>query len=239
MAPPFFIGVTGSIACGKTRVCSWFKQKGFPIIDADAITHQLYTQGDAYNEICTYFEPILGDSLYVESKDIWPRSINRGKLGNYIFSHPEAKLALESILHPRIRRRIILDAILYILKGHSWIIFEIPLLYESGLNSWMDTVIVVACSEQRQLDRLLKRSPQLTYDQAKNRIRSQKPLGEKILMADIVLDNDGEWEYTEKRLEEIVSNRFGIRMITWLARASLILSFIILVVMLIIWLMYQ
>lgn len=201
----FLIGVTGGIASGKSRICSWFKHQKIPVISADDIAHDISRPGgSAYQEICNHFEPILSRDLYIHENDQFTPFINRSNLGNYVFIHQDAKKKLESILHPLIRKKMILYAIYYILLGYTRIVFEIPLLYETGLNKWMDRVIVVNCSEQIQLDRLLKRSTALTKQQAIDRIRSQENLAQKALRADIVIDNSLNWHNTEKQLVYIL-----------------------------------
>lgn len=188
------IGLTGGIACGKSTVAKIFKDLGAKVIDADLIAKEIVKPGNiAYNEIVSYF----GEDILQENKEI-----DRKKLGDLVFNNEEKRKVLNSITHPKIAK-IISDNILKFLEENEKIIFiEAALLIEEKKTDFFNKLIVVISSEEKQIERLIKRD-NLTYEEAIARIRSQMPLSEKIKKADYVIDNSGDFEQTKKITEEV------------------------------------
>ena len=142
----FKVGLTGGIASGKTTVANLFSDLGIEIIDADEIAHSITSkQGSAYNKIVKHFgEDALGDD----------RKLDRKKLRTMIFNNSELKRDLEQIIHPEVYA-IINQKINASQEPYQIIV--IPLLIETGYQNFVDRVLVVDCSVETQLARLINR----------------------------------------------------------------------------------
>lgn len=177
------IGLTGGIATGKTAFGRALREAlpAARFFDADAAAREL---SDHDPETQALIKGAFGADIYSAEGHL-----NRAQLRTIVFADPEKRLALEQILHPRIRRQWALEAES---RRNSTEIFlaDIPLLYETGGEALCDRVVVVACSPQVQLDRLVARSS-LGRAAAEQMIAAQMPLTEKISRADHVAWNNG------------------------------------------------
>jgi dephospho-CoA kinase len=196
MSQPYPIfGLTGGIACGKSTVARIFQDLGACIIDADRIGHELIEAGRAaYQEIVQLFgnEILAGDG-----------SIDRGKLGTRVFTHPKEMHALNAALHPRIITRVEeLARESRARHPHGVIIVDAALVFESGLEGTLRKVIVVWCRPEQQLERLMSKAG-LSREQAEQRIGSQMPPEEKRCRADYVIDCSGSKERARQQAEAI------------------------------------
>ncbi|MEC1733489.1 dephospho-CoA kinase [Bacillus mojavensis] len=190
------IGLTGGIASGKSTVANMLIDKGITVIDADIIAKQVVEKGmPAYRQIIDEF----GEDILLENGDI-----DRRKLGAIVFTNEQKRLALNSIVHPAVREEMLKRRDESIANQETFVVLDIPLLFESKLESLVDKIIVVSVTKELQLERLIKRN-QLTEEEALSRIRSQMPLEEKVSRADDVIDNSGTLEETKQQLEEILS----------------------------------
>lgn len=190
-----FIGITGGIATGKSTVSEMVRKLGFTVIDADVIARQVVEPGEeAYKQIIEKFGE---DVLLVNGE------IDRKKLGEIIFNHPEKRLLLNSIVHPFVRKKMMEEKERAIQNNEKALFLDIPLLFESKLFSYVDKIIVVYVDEELQLQRLMKRN-QLTKEEALSRIRSQISIEEKRQKADKVIDNRGTLEETKNQLITIL-----------------------------------
>ena len=132
-------------------------------------------------------------------------SLNRGKLGEIIFSNPSKRKQLNDIIHPAIRAEMLRQKEQLLKDGHPTIIMDIPLLFESKLQSYVEKILVVTVTEETQLERLMARN-NFTLEEAKARIQSQLPLSIKEKEADAVIYNNGTLESTEQQLKKILSD---------------------------------
>lgn len=191
------VGLTGGIASGKSTVSSILIEKGITVIDADIEARLAVENGEeAYYEIVSQF------GVEVLHSD---ESIDRGKLGSIIFHNQEKRFVLNNIVHPAVRKRMIIKKEKAIADGERLIIMDIPLLFESKLTSLVDRTLLVYVDETVQLERLMERN-QLSEEDAIARIHSQMPLKEKIQLADAVINNNGTIEETKKQLFDILTN---------------------------------
>jgi dephospho-CoA kinase len=190
------IGLTGSIASGKSTVSKMLKEKGFPIVDADEIARLVVEPGS----------PVLVEISRIFGQEIVHNdgSLNREKLGARIFGNAEERQKLNSIIHPAIRKEMLRQKEQWISMGSNTVILDIPLLFESKLQSYVDKIIVVSVTPEIQKERLIARNV-LSEEEADARIRSQLPIKEKELSADAVLRNNGTVEETEIQLTEVLS----------------------------------
>ncbi|WP_010678383.1 dephospho-CoA kinase [Bacillus timonensis] len=188
------IGLTGGIASGKSTVSQMFKEAGIVVIDADVIARKVVEVGEeAYEQIVQAF-----------GKDILStdKTIDRPKLGSVIFFSEEKRLLLNSIVHPAVRKQMLIEKEEYMNNGEKTIILDIPLLFESKLTALVDRTLLVYVDYETQLARLMERN-NLSKEDAKARIQSQMPLKEKIKLADAVINNNGTIEATKNQLHEI------------------------------------
>jgi dephospho-CoA kinase len=174
------VGLTGGIATGKSTVARMFKRCGAVIIDADRLARDVVRpEKPAWREIVKVFgKGILSPR----------RSINRRALGAIVF-HDRRKLKLlERIIHPRVaseQRR--LTRRIAQRSPHAVVVYEVPLLFESGAHKRVDKIIVVTADRETQIARLKQRNG-LTRRDALRRITNQMPLSRKVRRADVVLD---------------------------------------------------
>jgi len=182
------VGLTGGIATGKSTVAEVFRRLGSVIIDADVLAREVVVPGEpAYDEIvATFGRGILRpDGL-----------LDRQKLGAIVFAAPDAKKRLEAITHPRIRERF--ARTLAQLEARDFaglVIFDAPVMIESGNSTAMDRLVVVVTDAATQAQRLTARDA-LGAAAAEQRMRSQMPVAEKAKLADYVIDNSGDRETT-------------------------------------------
>ncbi|MCM3711777.1 dephospho-CoA kinase [Sporosarcina luteola] len=192
---PMIIGLTGSIATGKSTVSRMLKQKGYPIVDADEISRLVVEPGSpALDQIAQEFG---GDVLLPDG------ALNREKLGSLIFNDEEKRQVLNGIVHPAVRKEMIRQKEEWLDKGANTVIMDIPLLFESKLQSYVDKIIVVSAKPSIQRERLIARNGYST-EEADARINSQLPIAEKELGADAVINNDGTMDETEIQLNGIL-----------------------------------
>jgi dephospho-CoA kinase len=185
------IGLTGGIGSGKSAVSSVFRELGIQTIDADQVARQLSTPGTGeYREIVAYF----GEDIVNADG-----SINRHRLGQIVFSFPEKRKALESILHPSIKR--LMNAFSEELKT-GYCVLEIPLLIESGQQNDMDRVLVVTSKTEIRKNRLQhfrSMQPELIEKIFQNQI-SDKQRSE---YADDIITNDSSINSLKKQVLEL------------------------------------
>lgn len=185
------VGLTGGIASGKSTVSSLLIKKGYTVIDADIEARLAVEKGEeAYQEILRHF----GERVLLKDG-----SIDRAELGSIIFHNETERKALNSIVHPAVRKRMTALKERAISRKEQLIILDIPLLFESKLQYMCDKTILVYADEDIQLQRLMQRN-HLSEKEAMARIQSQMPLKDKKALADAVIDNNGTIEETEKQL---------------------------------------
>jgi dephospho-CoA kinase len=170
--------------------------RGFPIVDADLVARKVVEKG----------EPTL--QMIVESfgeEVLLPDgTLDRAKLGTIIFNDPSKRKMLNDIMHPAIRAEMLRQRDEWLSNGAKTVIMDIPLLFESRLQHYVEKILVVSVTEEVQLKRLMQRN-QLSEEEALSRIRSQLPISEKEKGADAVIYNNGSIEETEQQLEKILA----------------------------------
>ena len=178
------IGLTGSIACGKSTVSSQLRARGVSVLDADVIAREIVLPGSpALDELVGAF----GESILAHDG-----TLDRAALGALVFGSDARRLTLNAITHKRIwacatERIAELQA-----HGEVLVVWEAALLIESGTADMFRPLIVVACSPEVQRERLMKRD-QSTMPEAAARLSSQMSSAEKVKFADYVIFNDGDF----------------------------------------------
>ena len=186
------IGITGSIACGKSTVSRELLRKGYPVIDGDMLSRELTGPGGlAMTDIRTVF----GDRFLLPNG-----SLNRREMGRLVFSEPLARDRLDRIMAPYLKS-LTLKRIEEIRSSGAVLCFlDFPLLYEKGYDQYCDSVWCVWLPEDLQLQRLMERDG-YTRDEAMCRIRAVMSSDEKANRSAVVIDNSGPVEDTLQQVE--------------------------------------
>lgn len=189
------IGLTGSIATGKSTVANMLRAKGFPIVDADVISREIVEPG---SPVLKEISEAFGEGALREDG-----TMNREWIGARIFGDETERQKLNRIMHPAVRKEMLRQKDEWLGKGAQIVIMDIPLLFESKLQHFVDKILVVSANPKVQKERLMARN-HLTEEEADDRIHSQLPIAEKESGADAVIYNDGTLKETEKQLDQIL-----------------------------------
>lgn len=188
------IGLTGGIASGKSNASRVLKSLGADVIDADAIARELTNPG--------------GGAADAVQKRFG--TLDRRAIGQVVFSDAQARQDLNAIVHPLVHMAI--RAAVQASKADV-VVLDVPLLFESGMESMADEVWVVHVPEAEQVRRVMKRDS-LSREDALARIRSQMPTEEKILKATHAIDTSGSKEKTRRQIKALYQGalqRAGVR----------------------------
>lgn len=192
------IGITGSIACGKSTVSNYLKSKGYIVIDADKIGHEALEDDYVKEKLILAF----GNEILEDNK------INRQKLGELVFGNSSNLNVLNSIIHPEIRKKILekIDKN----NDKELIFIDVALLFEAKFDDLVDKIIVVYVDENTQLTRLMKRNS-ISKKEALSRIVSQMSPIEKAKLGDYTVNNNldviNTYEQVDKVLSELKKGR--------------------------------
>lgn len=192
------IGITGSIACGKSTVSNYLKSKGYIVIDADRIGHEALDDDYVKEKLIVAF----GNEILEDNK------INRQKLGELVFGNSSNLNVLNSIIHPEIRKKILekIDKN----NDKELIFIDVALLFEAKFDDLVDKIIVVYVDENTQLTRLMKRNS-ISKKEALSRIVSQMSPIEKAKLGDYTINNNldviNTYEQVDKVLSELKKGR--------------------------------
>ena len=188
------IGLTGSIASGKSTIADMLRSMGLPIVDADLVARQVVEVGSpTLAKIAEEF----GEDILLPTGEM-----DRAKVGAIIFNDEQKRLQLNSIIHPAIREEMIRQRDVYVAEGKH-VVMDIPLLFESKLQHFVEKILVVTVNPEVQLQRLMTRN-NFSKEEAEARIASQLPLKEKEEGADAVIYNNGTVEQSKQQLLDIM-----------------------------------
>jgi len=188
------IGLTGGIATGKSAVSTMLSKKGFQVIDADAIVHQLQALG---SPLLNKMAKAFGTTILNQDG-----SLNRAKLGSLVFDDKKKRALLDSLVHPAVRAEF--ERQIQVAKVDI-LFLDVPLLFEAGFDDLADVTLVVTTSTQKQLERLVNRDG-LSESEAKARIEAQMSVAEKAKLADFVIDNNGDLCELAESVEAFLGN---------------------------------
>lgn len=189
------IGLTGSIATGKSTIAGMLKEYGLPIVDADVVARQVVEPGA---ETLAKIAEAFGQDIIKEDG-----TMDREKVGSIIFHEPARRQVLNDIIHPAIRTEMLRQRDEFIVNGEPHVVMDIPLLFESKLQHFVEKILVVSVTEEIQLARLMERSG-FSEEEARARISTQLPIQVKIKGADAVIYNDSTLERSKEQLEMIL-----------------------------------
>jgi len=188
-------GLTGGIGSGKSTVARRFVARGLPVIDADLLAREVVEPGT----------PGLAAVVAAFGREVLsPKGeLDRQRLGAAVFGNSEQRQRLNALLHPLIRERFKervseLDA-----KGHPLACYEVPLLFEVGLERELRPVVVVAAPEARRVERIMARDG-LGEDAARARIAAQMSLDDKVKAGDHVIDNGRTLDETRAQADSVL-----------------------------------
>jgi len=181
---PLRIGLTGGIGSGKSTVGQMLQAHGAALIDADAIARSVTAaHGSAIPAIAQTF-----GSEFITAEG----AMDRDRMRAHVFRHPPAKQALEAIIHPLVMQEAQRQAQEAIAKGHQTLVFDVPLLVESGARwrTQVDRILVVDCLEETQIQRVMARNS-LSREVIQSIISAQATRAQKLAAADWVIHNEG------------------------------------------------
>ena len=186
------IGITGSIACGKSTVSNYLKSKGYIVIDADKIGHEALDDDYVKEKLIVAF----GNEILEDNK------INRQKLGELVFGNSSNLNVLNSIIHPEIRKKILekIDKN----NDKELIFIDVALLFEAKFDDLVDKIIVVYVDKNTQLTRLMKRNS-ISKKEALSRIVSQMSPIEKAKLGDYTVNNNLDVINTYEQVDKVLS----------------------------------
>jgi dephospho-CoA kinase len=196
------IGLTGGIGSGKSTVLQMLAALGAAVIDADAISRDTTAIGGA--AIASIAQRFGADFITPEG------ALHRDRMREHAYRNPQARKHLEDIIHPLVGQESERQLNAALAAGVSCIVFDIPLLVESGRwRARVDRVLVVDCSEQTQVDRVVARSGH-TPEQVRSIVSTQASRAERLAAADAVIFNDGiSLEQLRDKVVQ-VARRFGL-----------------------------
>lgn len=190
------IAITGSIACGKSIVIEYLKEKGYKVISLDEISHYFFNKKEVND--------LIKDAFCIKIKS----KVTRERIGKIVFNDSEKLTKLNKILHPLIINKMEEEIKLARANGESLFI-EVPLLYEEGLENYFDNIILIYVSKSIQIERLMKRNG-YTREEAIVRINSQMDINKKIEKArklnNLLIDNNKDLVYTYKAIDKILED---------------------------------
>ncbi len=188
---PLRIGLTGSIGMGKSTTAQLFRDEGIAVFDSDAMVHELY-QGAAVEPIAQCFPQVLENGV-----------INRTKLADVVLKYPQALKQVEEIVHPLVwsERDKFFKANQE--TGANLVVYDIPLLFEKGVDSSVDVIVVVSATSETQKARVLAR-PGMTVEKFGALKSKQMSDLEKRARADFIIDTSLGLESARQQVYEIL-----------------------------------
>jgi dephospho-CoA kinase len=196
---PFVLGLTGSLGMGKSTAARFFAEDGVPVHDSDAAVHALY-EGEAVPAIERAFPGSTSDG-----------KVDRTKLAAMVLNDSAALARLEAIVHPLVsasREKFLAHAQA---NGAPVVVFDVPLLFETGIDKSCDAVVVVSAPADVQRRRVLER-PGMTEGKFAAILAKQMPDAEKRRRADFIVDSSGDFDNTRAQVRDI------LRTVTKMAR---------------------
>ncbi|HPX62996.1 MAG: dephospho-CoA kinase [Candidatus Cloacimonetes bacterium] len=197
MSQPILIGITGNIGSGKTTFCNLLEEKGFKVIYADEIAQQQLNQPDTLKTLIKRW----GKGIVKNGQP------QRDKIAEIVFNNKSELDFLNSIVHPKT-----LSALQQIVDNSTekYLFFEIPLLFEAGLELCFDYIILIRAPREVRINRLLQKGKE-TREQIEARINAQIDDQDKIPLCDLVIDNSNDLTELNNQLNSLLSTLKDIK----------------------------
>jgi dephospho-CoA kinase len=187
------VGLTGGLGAGKSTVGGMLSDRGAVLVDADELAREALDPGTAaYKQVCDLF----GDQVVTASGQL-----DREAIAAAVFDEPERRRSLESIVHPEVFR-MLADIVEDRRGTEDIIVFDAPLIVETGFHDACDVVVVVTAQEEARVARAVG-GRGMTVDEARARIRAQLGDAEREAVADVVIRNDGTLADLERQVDEL------------------------------------
>jgi dephospho-CoA kinase len=185
------VGLTGGIGSGKTTVARLLAQRGAIVVDADELAREALRPGTrGFEQVWALF----GDEVVTPDGEL-----DRSSIAAIVFTDEEKRRALESITHPEVFR-LLAEAVEWHRNTDNVVVFDAPLIIETGFHEACDVVVVVTASEERRIERL-QRDRGMTPAEASVRIAAQIGADEREAVADVVIENDGDLSTLEHQID--------------------------------------
>ena len=188
-------GLTGGIGSGKSTAAALFRERGVPVVDADELAREAVAPGSpGLAEVLAAFGPqiVAADG-----------NLDRKQLGALVFADAEARKRLNAITHPIVRRLSQERFLALDQQGITLAGYDVPLLFEVGLDAVLRPIVVVTARESTQLERIVARDG-ISEQAARERIAAQLPLADKQKRADYVLYNNGSPEALAAQVDAVL-----------------------------------
>ncbi len=194
------LGLTGSIGMGKSTTARMFFDAGIPVWDADAVVHKLYEPGGSGAAAIAEIAP----------EAVTAQGVDRSRLRALVIDDPVMLSRIEDAIHPLVAedRRTFIEAAKA--QGHPIVLCDIPLLFETRAELWLDRVVVVTAPEEVQRQRVLER-PGMTEAQLESILAKQLPDAEKRRRADFVIDTSLGMAAARRQVDELIEELSGER----------------------------
>lgn len=191
------IGLTGGIASGKSTVTAYLREKGYWVLDADALVHDLQKKGGRLYQLLV---AEFGEEILRRDGEL-----DRQALGQAVFADPALRARLSRLQDDVIRQAIVRERD-QALASHDLVFLDIPLLYEAGYEQEVDAVWLVVVPRDLQLSRLRQRNG-YSLTEAQQRLAAQLPLEEKKALATAIIDNSGTRQATYAQIDALLEKR--------------------------------
>lgn len=184
------IGLTGSIGSGKSTVSRLLRARGIPVLEADEVAREVSDDPRVLEDV----RQELGPGLVIDGR------LDRAAVASLVFADPAARARLNAIVHPRVRAEMARRTAQLAQAGAPTVVQDIPLLFESGLESMFDAILVVDAPLELRVRRVVERVG-LDEPAVRARDAAQMPAHEKRRRATVVLDNDGTIDDLDSQLQ--------------------------------------
>ena len=190
-----FVGLTGGIAAGKSAVVKILREHNVRVIDCDQLAHAAVEPGSrCLKKIAALFGPT---ALAADG------SLNRQFIAECIFSEPEKRRALEEIIHPYVKSRMLSESQVGFSRGEQLVVADVPLLFEVGWQQLFAEIWLVVCDDELRISRIMTRDG-LDRVAAEMRLAAQLPQLKKIPLADKIIDNNSTIAVMEQRVLQLI-----------------------------------
>lgn len=186
------IGLTGSIAMGKSEVANVFRQANVPVFDSDAAVHALYSSEKGADLIREFAPQVVTKT-----------AVDRAALAKLVVENPAVLTRLEPVIHAEIKRQRDVFIKQAVADGAKFVVLDIPLLFETNAEADVDLIILVSSPADAQYRRAMLRQG-MTEERFKLILARQLPDGQKRLRADIIIENDASIAELQRKTRELI-----------------------------------